>query len=102
MELEHCLGLRGEEEVLRRDPRRELLLDGEVALVLLGNLAVEAVAGVLQMALAHLHALGENDLLWRHHLQHVRIGRDSPVPLQAPEALMWTAPVVLHEFLNSR
>lgn len=101
MELEHRLGLRGEEEVLRRDPRRKLLLDGEVALVLFRYFTVETVAGVLQVALAHLHAFGENDLLRRHHLQHVRIRRDGPVPLQAPEALMWSAPVVLHEFLDS-
>lgn len=63
----------GEQEVLGRDPRGELLLDRKIALVLLRDLAVVAVTQVLEVTLPNLHALGQHDLLGRDHLEHVRV-----------------------------
>lgn len=100
VEPKHSFSLRREEEVLGRDPRRELLLDRQVALVVLGNFAVEAVARILQVALSDLHALRQHHLLRGHHLEHVCIGWNRPVRLESPEPLVRAATMVLHEFLH--
>ena len=99
MQAKHGLGLCRKEEVLCRDPRRKLLLDGEIALIVLRYFAIVAVSGVLEVPLTDLHALSKNDLFWSYHLQHVSVRRYVPVRLESPETLMRTTAMVFHEFL---
>jgi hypothetical protein len=39
-------------------------------------------------------------LFWSHHLQHLGFGRNNPVRLKPPEALMGTTSMIFHEFLD--
>jgi len=96
----HCFRLSSKKEILRRDPRCKLLLDGKVRLIPFSCISSLTVASILQVTLSNLHALSQDHLFWANHLQHVCIWRNRPRGLEAPKALMRTTSMIFHEFLS--
>ena len=78
MQLEHRLVGGSVDEVLGRDPRRELLLNIELAVVVAGAAFLcLPISRVLEMPQADLHRFGEADFLRRRTLEHLGyVGHD--------------------------
>jgi hypothetical protein len=104
VQAQHRLALCGVQEVLGCDPRRQALLDGHgavvVVLVLLRDLL--RVARVEQVALAGLHGLAQRHVLRRQQLLQLDVLRRRDLGLELPVALVMVAggAVVGHELLQ--
>lgn len=102
VQFEHRLVRVGVDKVLGRDPRRELLLNVELRVVVAGSslLGAVGVTGILQRAEPDLHRLGEANHLGLGHLEHLLLVRDVHRALDHPETLVVALTDKLHEFLQ--